>query len=223
MLALMKSIGHCDFIEIDVQLSSDKIAFIMHDNTLSRTTNVKEVDIFKSRKPYRVSDFTFDELSTLDYGSWFNNHPEPILSLCRVVDFIKENSMFINIEIKDMKGSFSDKDVVSIVLKDIESSHVEDMVLISSFRHEYLKICKQIMPNIATAALFEYKTPSNIIDYLRELKVDACHLNNNYIDKHIVKKLKKAGYFINVYTVNDTIRAKELFSIGINGVFTDFI
>ena len=102
--ALKKSIGKCDFIEIDVQLSKDRTVIVMHDNTLQRTTNIAEIDSFRDKKPYRVCDFMFEELCMLDYGSWFykyKNHKEPLLTLKRALEFIKENSLFINIEIKD--------------------------------------------------------------------------------------------------------------------------
>ncbi|MEA2092093.1 MAG: glycerophosphodiester phosphodiesterase family protein, partial [Campylobacterota bacterium] len=107
--ALKKSIGHCDFIEVDVQLSNDGVPIIIHDKTLERTTNVNEIEAYKARTPYRVSDFTYDELCGLDYGGWFykdQNKFEPLLSLEKVLEFIKENQLFINIEIKDMHDSF---------------------------------------------------------------------------------------------------------------------
>ena len=109
--SLKKSIGHCDFIEVDVQLSSDKVPIIMHDETLKRTTDVSEVDAYKKRFPYRVSDFTYHELCNLDFGSWFYSDEkrfEPLLTLKGVLEFIEENQLFINIEIKDMQffGNF---------------------------------------------------------------------------------------------------------------------
>lgn len=221
ILSLKASIGKSDFIEIDVQLSSDGIAVIMHDNTLERTTNVGELDEFKSRKPYNVSDFSFKELSSLDYGSWFDGKMEPLLTLSGTLEFIRDNNLFLNIEIKNMHTSFSDIQVVSTVIKEIKDWHVENKVLISSFRHKYLSLCKERLPNVPTAALVEDRHPKNLIEYLKLLKVDAYHMNDELVDKESVNKLHKAGYSVNVYTVNDKTRAKKLFEIGINGIFTD--
>ncbi len=221
MRSLRASLGHCDFIEIDVQLSSEGIAVIMHDDTLERTTNVEEFDEFKSRKPYKVSDFSFKELSSLDYGSWFDGHIEPLLTLSETLQFIKENSLFLNIEIKDIHTSFSDVQVVSSVIKEIQDWHVENKVLISSFRHEYLPLCKERLPDVPTAALVEGKHPENLIKYLISLNVDAYHMNDELVDANSVHKLHQIACAVNVYTVNDKARANELFEMGVNGIFTD--
>ena len=81
-----------DFVEQDLQVTRDKQLVCLHDLTLERTTNVK--DIFPNRfqqevaprspseqgnnvtgSPVRrwyVSDFTLREIKQLDAGSWFN-------------------------------------------------------------------------------------------------------------------------------------------------------
>lgn len=226
LIALKKSAGYCDFVEIDVQLSSDGVLIVMHDDTLERTTNVAEIDEFKYREPYRVCDFTFNELGKLDYGSWFykdNKHKENLLTLRGALEFIKQNDMYINVEIKDMYNIFSDEKVVSSVIKEIEDTKMQNSVLISSFRHEYLKLFKQKMPKVPTAVLVEDKHPDNLLEYLKELKADAYNLNNELVDKEHVKELREAGFFVGVYTVNDFNRAKELFDMGVNYVFSDVV
>lgn len=224
LLALKSSLGRCDFIEIDVQLSKDGVLIVMHDDTLERTTNVSEIDSFTSRKPYRVCDFTFDELRTLDYGSWFykdKNHKEPLLTLTHTLAFIKENNLFLNIEIKDMRSCFRDEEVVGAVVDEIKKSSAHERVLISSFRHEYLKLIKEKLADVPRAALVENEHPLNLLEYLRELGASGYNLNNELVDKESVKKLREAGFFVGVYTVNDVKRAKELFDMGVNCVFSD--
>ena len=224
LTALKKSVGKCDFIEIDVQLSRDGAAVVMHDDTLERTTNVSEMDLFKKRSPYRVSDFTLDELRMLDYGSWFykdKNHKEPLLTLGLALEFIREKGLFMNVEIKDMHGTFSDERVVESVVKEIVSADVDERILLSSFRHEYLRMFKEKLPNVPTAVLVEDKHPQNLIKYLRDLRADAYHVNDKSVDEKTVKKLREEGYFVGVYTVNDANRAKELFNMGVNAIFSD--
>ncbi|DAB27817.1 MAG: glycerophosphodiester phosphodiesterase [Sulfurimonas sp. RIFOXYD12_FULL_33_39] len=226
LLALKKSVGHCDFVEVDVQLSSDEVAIIMHDDTLERTTNISQIDSLKSRKPYRVCDFTFEELKTLDYGSWFykeKKQKEAVLTLHDTLAFIKKNEMFINVEIKDMYGLFDDEKVVSIVIDEIKKTDMLQSVLISSFRHEYLKILKEKLPDIPTAVLVEDSHPDNLIEYLKELRADAYSFNNELADEKIVKKLREAGFYVGVYTVNDFERVKELFGMGVNYIFSDIL
>lgn len=224
LLSLQKSIGKCDFVEIDVQLSKDGAVIVMHDDTLQRTTNVAEIDSFRDKKPYRVCDFSIDELSMLDYGSWFYanaEYKEPLLTLKGALEFIKENGMLINVEIKDMSNFFEDKIVVDAVIKEIEDAGVQERVLLSSFRHEYLKETKKILSSVTTAALFESNVRDNLLEYLEYLQVEACHLDNKSVDEKRVKMLREAGYAVGVYTVNNAKRAKELFVMGVNYIFSD--
>lgn len=58
------------FVEVDVQLTADGEAVLVHDVTLARTTDAATV--FPDRAPWNVSDLTLAELRRLDAGSWFD-------------------------------------------------------------------------------------------------------------------------------------------------------
>ncbi len=221
--ALASSIGKCDFIEIDVQLTKDLVPVIIHDDTLGRTSDVSKIERFANRTPWRVSDFTEEELQSLDFGSWFNHEYEPILTLEKALTFAKEEHLFLNVEIKDMSNIFADEIVVQIVIDMIKETQTEHLVLLSSFYHQYLPMCKKRSPKIPTAALQMYEHPSNLIDYLHTLQVDAYHPEDKITNQKTVASLREAGFFVSVFTVNDPIRQTELFDWGVNGVFTDFL
>lgn len=53
-----------DFIEQDLQMTSDGVLVVLHDETLDRTTD--------GRCTGRVIDHTYDEIRDCDVGSWFN-------------------------------------------------------------------------------------------------------------------------------------------------------
>lgn len=221
--ALVSSIGKCDFIEIDVQLTKDLVPVIIHDDTLGRTSNVSKIERFKNRTPWSVSYFTEKELHDLDFGSWFDHKYEPLLTLEKALLFAKDHHQFLNVEIKDMSHTLKDEIVVEIIIDMIKKTQTEHLVLISSFYHLYLPMCKKLSPNIPTAALQIYKHPSNLIDYLHALQVDAYHPQDKISNQKIVANLRKAGFFVNVFTVNKTERQQELFDWGVNGIFTDFL
>ncbi len=70
-----------DFVEQDLQITRDGVLVCLHDLTLERTTNVKEIFPKRFREepvngtPARrwyVSDFTLREIKQLDAGSWFD-------------------------------------------------------------------------------------------------------------------------------------------------------
>lgn len=83
-----------DYLEFDIQRTKDGVLIALHDDTLSRTTNVAE--IFPGRVNDTVDMFTFDELQQLDAGSWFNRRfPERArgsfkgLSILRLEDILE--------------------------------------------------------------------------------------------------------------------------------------
>jgi len=64
-----RNIG-ADYLELDLQMTKDSILVAMHDNTLLRTSNVR--DVYSDVEKPTTNDFTLKELRSLDFGSWFN-------------------------------------------------------------------------------------------------------------------------------------------------------
>ncbi|WP_416770263.1 glycerophosphodiester phosphodiesterase [Pseudomonas sp. RHF3.3-3] len=95
---LARDLG-ADYLEMDLQRSKDGVIFALHDNNLSRTTDVASK--FPERKDSPANEFTWAELQTLDAGSWFNKaYPErarpsyvglKILSLDQIIDIAQAN------------------------------------------------------------------------------------------------------------------------------------
>jgi glycerophosphoryl diester phosphodiesterase len=69
-----RNIG-ADYMEADLQITSDGVIICLHDAALTRTTNIE--NIFPDRSNMPASSFTYEELMQLDAGTWFNEaHPE---------------------------------------------------------------------------------------------------------------------------------------------------
>jgi len=221
LIAFKKAIGKCDFFELDVAFSKDGIAIIMHDDTLERTTNAKELKGFQ--EPFYVYDYTLEELKKLDASSWFDTSlpRQSIPTLKEVLAFAKEQQIPLNIEIKDLSKTKFNKIGTKKVLDLVEEFNMQEMVLISSFNHEHIKEAKEINSNIVTAAIVEYKHPNNLVEYLKDLDVSSYHINKNIFSPQIAKELQNKGIFTAVYTVNDKALKEELFKQGARAIFTD--
>jgi len=70
-----------DYLEPDLQVTKDGVLICLHDLTLDRTTNVREVFPDRHRdevvngqvvQRWYASDFTLEEIRQLDAGSWFD-------------------------------------------------------------------------------------------------------------------------------------------------------
>ncbi|XP_054829090.1 glycerophosphodiester phosphodiesterase domain-containing protein 5-like isoform X2 [Eublepharis macularius] len=69
-MAFVKTIEYGgDGLETDVRISYDGVPFLMHDKTLTRTTNLWEVQPEIADKTAEM--FTWDMLKTLNSGKWF--------------------------------------------------------------------------------------------------------------------------------------------------------
>ncbi|MEA3505849.1 MAG: glycerophosphodiester phosphodiesterase family protein [Bacteroidota bacterium] len=79
-----------DYLEIDVQMTSDGVLLALHDGNLRRTTDIARV--FPGKEDNFVNTFTLKELRQLDAGSWFNEaKPE------------NANSSFVNEKISTLE------------------------------------------------------------------------------------------------------------------------
>ncbi|XP_072825247.1 glycerophosphodiester phosphodiesterase domain-containing protein 4-like isoform X6 [Vicugna pacos] len=72
MMSFEKAVEHGAFgLESDVHISYDRVPFLMHDLSLRRTTNIKEV--LPNASLRHPSLFNWDFLSTLNAGKWFSH------------------------------------------------------------------------------------------------------------------------------------------------------
>jgi glycerophosphoryl diester phosphodiesterase len=151
-----------DAWEFDVQLTRDGVPVILHDESLLRTTDVavRFAGDPRGHDGFRVSDFDFDEVRTLDAGSWFvddggghrsardfatlgrldpadiehfRSGSVTIPTLEEALIFTKERDWLANVEIK----SFQDypPGLVERVLEVIGLTDTAERILISSFDH----------------------------------------------------------------------------------------
>ncbi|XP_010298931.1 glycerophosphodiester phosphodiesterase domain-containing protein 4 isoform X1 [Balearica regulorum gibbericeps] len=69
-MSFQKTIEHGgDGLETDVTISYDGVPFLMHDSTLRRTTNIKEV--YPNDTAQNAALFSWDTLKELNAGTWF--------------------------------------------------------------------------------------------------------------------------------------------------------
>ncbi len=240
--AFVASIGHCHFLELDIQMSKDDIPMVFHDPTLERTSDAKVQRQQLGLRSLRVGEWTLSQLKHLDAGSWFLHSdpfaaiadgtvtsesirrllPQRIPTLEEVLLHPALNKIPINIEIKDHKGQPQHQHIAETVIEVIRKTKAEERVLISSFNHDYLTRVKNSAPKISVGVLQDSKHPEDLLHYLQALRASAYHPSDAIVDRTTVKTLRSAGFGINVYTVNSPERQKKLFEMGVTAIFTDF-
>lgn len=201
----------CDGIELDVHKSKDNVIVVIHDEDIRRTFRGKGL----------VKDYTLEELRSFKCRQRdFRENQECLIpTLEEVLQLIKNNNVFLNIELKTDVIHYEniEEDVINLVKK----YNLKDKVLISSFNHKSLEICKKIDKEIEVGALYS-KRIKNVIDYAKLLKFDAIHPKFALISKELIDEAHNNGIKVNVYTVNKESRMKRLISFNADGIFTDY-
>ncbi|KAB1439027.1 glycerophosphodiester phosphodiesterase [Pseudodesulfovibrio senegalensis] len=227
--------------ETDVHMTRDGQLVIFHDETLERTTDIAAHPKFADRKPWNVHDFTLDELLGLDAGSHFaindpfgtiaagelsqqeveNCRNQPMLTLRQALEFTREHTLPMNLEIKDQGEHHPCEAIVDAVLDMIRQTETRELMLLSSFRHEYMARVRQLDATLPTAALAE-EHPADIPALLRELGAQAYHPNQKKTTPELVRELVRQGFRVNPWTVNDMDKARALGQAGATAIITDF-
>ncbi len=205
-----------DWVELDVILMGDGSLIMHHDRTLSRCTNGKGEVLSKS----------IGYLDGIDAGVLFRDSHgdrffgEPIPTLLQALDLVHALGMGLNLEIKMHQHEVGDLVLPVLSVLDGHPLSRQGRVLISSFNHQVLLLCKQQRPDIPLGQLFGMM-PKNWLSLTKEVNAVTVHVNQSWLTEAKVKTVLEQGYELYCYTVNDGKRAKNLLDWGVSGVFTD--
>lgn len=204
--------GHT-MIEFDAKLSKDGQIFLLHDDTLERTSNGWGV----------AGDLPWDKLLNVDAGSWFSHEfkGEPLPLLSQVAERCKQHGMMVNIEIKPTTGTDTETGKV-IALAARELWLGQTAPLLSSFSIEALEAAQYAVPELPRGLLLD-EWRDDWRELTTRLGCISIHLNHKLLDETRVRELKAAGLSILVYTVNNPQRATTLLRWGVDTICTDRI
>lgn len=204
--------GHT-MIEFDAKLSKDGQIFLLHDDTLERTSNGWGI----------AGDLPWDKLLNVDAGSWFSTEfkGEPLPLLSQVAARCKQHGMMVNIEIKPTTGTDSETGKV-IALAARELWQGQTAPLLSSFSIEALEAAQHVVPELPRGLLLD-EWRDDWRELTTRLGCVSIHLNHKLLDEARVRELKAAGLHILVYTVNNPQRADTLLRWGVDTICTDRI
>lgn len=198
-------------VEFDAKLTVDGVPILMHDDTLDRTTS--------GSGPVRKTPLA--TIRTLDAGSWFGAAfvDEPVPTLVEALDLCLSLGLAVNLEIKSCKGWERETAEESLaVARDIWPAD-RPPPLVSSFARESLVAALEIAPDWPRGYLFRRK-PKNLRAEIETLRPATLHTRHRCLTAAAVAELKATGLAVLTYTVNDPKRAKSLFEMGVDSIFS---
>lgn len=219
MLSFENALGKADFIEFDVQFTSDGFPIILHDRTLNRTSDVEEFKEYENSS-YKVEEFKYKDLLKLNFNFIKEDENQKIVTLKDILIFAKENKIYFNLEIKNLKKTKFNSCTALSILDEIKKYECEDIVIISSFNHNYLKEIREVDKTITLAALVD-KEEQIDLEFFKKCKINGCNMSDDLISKEYIDFFHENSMFIGVFTVNDKKRKEELKKLGINFIYTD--
>ncbi|MCK5166984.1 MAG: glycerophosphodiester phosphodiesterase [Rhodospirillaceae bacterium] len=199
-------------IELDVTISGDGVAVMLHDEDVERTSN--------GNGP--ITQKTINEIQKLDAGSWFDGTfaGEPIPTLKQAMKTINKHKLFFNMEIKPSAGL--EEKTAKIVADEVNKNwQANAPMLVSSTSEVCLQTFQKINPQMPCGLIVD-NVPENWREIMQRNNCVSIHFHYSNANLELVKEIKSAGYSALVYTVDDPMAAKDMFVMGVDGVFTNF-
>ncbi|MGG0717196.1 glycerophosphodiester phosphodiesterase family protein [Robertmurraya massiliosenegalensis] len=204
-----------DYIEIDVQRSKDGELVLIHDTTVNRTTNGTG----------SVGDLTFEQLRSLDAGSWFGEEfaGESIPTFEEILDRYR-GKVGILIELKAPELYPGIEEQVAQALKERNMDKPKNnKIIIQSFNFESMKISNELLPRIPIGVLTSNRADTTA-EALEEFSTYADWFNPSYgiVTEDLVNQVHSLGMKIGSWTARSQEVVDFLFEMGVDAIITDY-
>ncbi|MFI7273579.1 glycerophosphodiester phosphodiesterase [Streptomyces sp. NPDC049879] len=215
------------WVETDVQRTADGELVLLHDTTLTRTTDVEE--LFPDRAPWNVADFTAEEIDLLDAGSWYGAEfaGEPVPTLEEFVRELAGNGQKLLLELKSPELYPGIEAEILAELDDegwLDERRPGDRVVLQSFDAASVRTVHELAPRVETGFL---GTPAvgdlaAYAEFADQINPRHTTVTAAYVDAvHALRGPQGRPLKVYVWTVDDGARAVELARLGVDGIISN--
>lgn len=196
-----------DMLELDLQRSADGVLVVFHDKMTGRW----------EARPRHVGMCSLAELRAIDLGG------ARIATLSEVCALAREHGVLLNIELKVLG-------LGAAVARLLAQERVEEQTLLSSFMPAALYEIAAVNPRLSRAYLMGTRTLHPGVRFreswpfgaLRRVGASAWHPTCLLpLLSRLIPRVRRAGYRVNVWTVNDSKMMRRLIALGVDGIITD--
>ena len=193
-----------DYVELDVRLTADGVAVLLHDAALFRTTRI----------PKYIWEVTYAEAAEYDAGSSYSADfaGEKIPSLEEIFERYGGEIGF-NIELKVS----DDRALAETVVELVERYHLEESCVITSSFYQQLVWVKELNRELKTGYILSFVYG----DFYKSEAADFFSIRASFITEDVVKKAHLLGKEIHAWTINRENELKRMKAIGVDNIITD--
>lgn len=197
-------------IEIDVQLTADRVPVIIHDDDLDRTTS--------GTGP--VAAVSAQALGALDAGAWFGTGfvGERVPSLDEVLDLLL---LRVGVQLLlEIKGAW-DPEGIRLVTDAIEGRALGDRVVPQSFSVTTVAALRTVAPGLRRGLIVP--EAEGALDRCRDLGATACNPHGRVLAEHpeFVAQAHAAGITVTPWTLNEPEHWARARDLEVDGITTD--
>ena len=221
-------------VEIDVRYSSDGELVLMHDATLTRTTDVAEK--FPERKNDDIDTFTLIELRTLDAGSYFYNDDLygaiasgyitqeqaatyqgiKIPTLLEAINLSRDLNFIIDFDTKFSNDTMFEK----LLNETIQSGISNSSIMIITDRPSWIQLINAKGMNDIMLGINMREDPS--LERYRGYEVAYEFASNgDEFSNNLYRQFNTENIPVMVYTIDSPERFNQLWCMGVTWVMTN--
>ncbi|MBX3098053.1 MAG: hypothetical protein KF761_00605 [Salinibacterium sp.] len=199
-----------EFVETDLQLTSDGVPVLMHDFTLDRTTN--------GSGPVWAN--SWDTVSHLDAGSWFDPAfaGTGVPRLDDLLELVRPTTKRILLEVK---GSWTE-DQLTPVVASIRANDMEGRVVVASFDLTSLVAARAVGPDLQRVLIIR-SVEGDPAALAASCGASAIVTSKAFLraDPGVVARIHNAGLGVMIYTLNSGTTWADAVDLGVDGIITD--
>ena len=209
-----------DGFESDVHLTKDGVPVICHNGTIDATSDGTG----------KISDMTLAQLKEKDFGLYFSREfiNTKIPTLDEFLELVQGKGLkILNIELKMEKDDARREELVKKTLDAVNAYGLNESLIISSFCPKILKLVKANSPECKTAYLYPHgwlKSSQGFfppIKKMLDLGCAAAHPHYFCIRGNFVRHCHDSGLDVNVWTVDEAERIRQMLAAGVDSIITD--
>jgi glycerophosphoryl diester phosphodiesterase len=197
------------FIEVDLQVSSDGHIVAIHDAVLQRTTNGRG----------SVAESTLAELRDIDAGRWFDREftGQRLPTIEEVLGLGRDADVGFYFEI----GCPFSAEFGGSLIRAARNADAISRVVVVSTDFAAIEALRRLDDEVTTGVLIEAQQSGTLEQAARSGAQQLC-LREDLVTAELVNRAHAAGLAAVAWTVNPPARMRALLATGVDRIVTDF-